>query len=145
MQRAASASCRKSQANNSVRVSSRVSSGSDLRLSYERRLHRRWQFKRFFGQSQVFRLSECIIFRVPNEAGHFRLGITLKARGSSVERNRVKRQIRESFRILAPILGDFDYNVVVPSTKKLEFPYHRKLGAALRKELPHALRSRKPE
>jgi len=32
-------------------------------------------------------------------------------------------------------LGSFDYNVVVPGTKKLAFPFHRKLGACLRKEI----------
>jgi hypothetical protein len=36
----------------------------------------------------------------------------------------VKRQIRESFRLLAKgALGSFDYNVVVPKTKKMSHPY----------------------
>lgn len=102
-------------------------------------MHYRHEFLRFFGKSEVFRLRECIIFRIPNELGHFRLGITLKARGSSLERNRAKRQVRESMRNLAPLLGDFDYNVVIPATKKLEFPFHRKLGESIRGELPDAL------
>jgi ribonuclease P protein component len=67
------------------------------------------------------------------------LGITLKARGTSIERNRVKRQIRESFRKMAPLLGSYDYNVVVPGTKKMAHPYHRKLGTAIRGELPAKL------
>ncbi len=79
---------------------------------------------------------------MPNELGHFRLGITLKARGSSVERNQVKRRIRESFRTQAAILGSFDYNVVVPGSKKMAHPYPRKLGACLRRELAHALAAR---
>ncbi len=87
----------------------------------------------------MFRLTECTIFRVPNEFGHFRLGITLKARGTSVERNQVKRQIRESFRTQAEILGSFDYNVVISGAKKMAHPYPRKLGACLRRELAHAV------
>lgn len=79
---------------------------------------------------------------MPNELGHFRLGITLKARGSSIERNRVKRQVRESFRIHAEILGSFDYNVVIPGSKKIAHPYHLKLGACLRRELARAVAAR---
>jgi ribonuclease P protein component len=74
--------------------------------------------------------------------GHFRLGITLKARGMSVERNRVKRQIREEFRKNADVLGSYDYNVVISGTKKMAHPYPRKLGACLRKELRNAVASR---
>jgi ribonuclease P protein component len=87
----------------------------------------------------VIRLKECVIFRVPNELGHFRLGITLKARGSSIERNRVKRQIRESFRFHAAILGSYDYNVVISGARKLAHPYHLKLGACLREDLPRGV------
>jgi ribonuclease P protein component len=87
----------------------------------------------------VFRLKECTIFRIPNDLGHFRLGITLKARGSSLDRNRVKRTIRESFRTQSDILGAFDYNIVIPGTKKLARPYSEKLGACLMKDLKNAL------
>src|SRR5579859_846614 len=62
-------------------------------LGRDRRLLRSWQFKKFFGKNDVFRLTECVVFRIPNDLGHFRLGVTLKARGTSVERNRVKRAI----------------------------------------------------
>ena len=70
-----------------------------------------------------------------NTVGHFRLGITLKARGTSIQRNRVKRQIREAFRKHVKHLGDFDYNVVIPHSKKLAHPYAEKLGACLKVEL----------
>lgn len=118
---------------------------SGLELSYERRLHHRWEYRRFFDGSQSYRLSECVVFRIVNDRGHFRLGITLKARGSSVERNRVKRKIREEFRILAPALNGFDYNVVVPVTKRLTRPYPEKLGASIRSEFPRAIsKDKKP-
>ncbi|HLE00769.1 MAG TPA: ribonuclease P protein component [Bdellovibrionota bacterium] len=104
-------------------------------MNTDRRLHYPREYRRFFDRSTVFRFTECTVFRIPNDLGHFRLGITLKARGTSVERNRAKRQIREVFRAHAQHLGSFDYNVVVPGTKKLAFPFHRKLGACLRKEI----------
>ncbi len=82
------------------------------------------------------------MFRIPNDVGSFRLGITLKARGSSIERNRVKRQIRECFRVQAPLLSGYDYNVVVPGSRRLAFPYDQQLGACLRQELAHAVKPR---
>lgn len=111
-------------------------------LTPERRLHYPWEYRRFFNNSKVIRLSECTIFRIPNELGHFRLGITLKARGSSVERNHVKRQIREGFRVNADALGSYDYNVVISGAKKMAFPYPKKLGACLRAELRNAVAAR---
>lgn len=108
-------------------------------LGFDHRLHHPWQYRLFFNQSQVIRLGECVIFRIPNDHGHFRLGITLKARGTSVERNRVKRAIRENMRRLSPILGNYDYNVVVPAKKKMPFTYAKKLGRCLRLDLPRAL------
>src|SRR5438128_219046 len=82
-----------------------------------KRLRRTAQYRRFFNQSEVFRLTECVVFRIKNDLGHFRLGITLKARGNSVNRNRVKRRIREAFRTQGESLGGYDYNVVVPIGK----------------------------
>jgi ribonuclease P protein component len=108
-------------------------------LSYAHRLHHPWQYRKFFGGAEVFRLGECTVFRIPNELGHFRLGITMKARGSSVERNRVKRQIREAMRNLAPKLGSFDYNVVVPGHKKMARPYPERLRRSLDEGLKNAL------
>ncbi|MBU6376289.1 MAG: ribonuclease P protein component, partial [Bdellovibrionales bacterium] len=87
-------------------------------LSYPFRLHKREDFTRFFERSSVARLGRCTVFRVPNSAGHFRLGVTFKIRCSSVERNALRRRIRESFRQMGPQLGSFDYNVVIRSYQK---------------------------
>lgn len=87
----------------------------------------------------MFRLRECTIFRIKNDLGHFRLGITLKARGTSVQRNKVKRQIRESFRTQRAILGSYDYNVVIPASKRLAHPFAIRLGDCLRTGLADAL------
>jgi ribonuclease P protein component len=110
-------------------------------LSYKKRIHHSWEFRNFFNQSQVIKLSECTVFRIPNSFGHFRLGITLKARGSSVERNRVKRQIREAFRTQQASLGAYDYNIVIPGHKKMSHPYPEKLGLCLRERLLNAIQA----
>jgi ribonuclease P protein component len=67
------------------------------------------------------------------------VGITFKARGSSVERNQVKRQVREYFRTHRDALGSYDYNVVIPGTKKISYPYAKKLGQSLREQFIHAI------
>ncbi|OFZ80112.1 MAG: ribonuclease P protein component [Bdellovibrionales bacterium RIFOXYD1_FULL_44_7] len=109
------------------------------KFSKEKRLHYHWEYRRFYGKSQIFRLSACTVYRIPNNLKYFRLGITIKARGSSVERNKVKRQIREIFRNLSSILGNFDYNVVIPASRKMEYPYHTQLAVCLRRELKDAV------
>ena len=80
------------------------------------------------------RLKECAIFRIPNHLGHFRLGVTIKAKCNSVERNRVKRALRESFRRLKQKLGSYDYNVVVSGARRLDFEYARRLRIAVLEE-----------
>jgi ribonuclease P protein component len=105
------------------------------------RLHYRWEYLKFFGKSEVIRLEEATIFRIPNHYGHFRVGITIKSKGRSVDRNAVKRQIREYFRSEGSNLGHFDYNVVIPARKKMVFPYPQKLRKSLESELVHAIHS----
>ena len=122
------------QANN-LPLKKSASDLSSKALSTERRLHHPREFRKFFGKNEVFGLSECVVYRIPNQLGHFRLGITLKARGTSIERNRVKRRIREAFRNLSAFLGGFDYNVVIPAGKKMAHPFHLKLMTSLEKEL----------
>ena len=84
-------------------------------------------------------MPECTFFRIKNDLGHFRLGITLKARGSSLDRNKTKRAIRESMRKVQTQLGSYDYNVVIPGSKKMAFPFPNKLRICIEKELPRAL------
>lgn len=99
------------------------------------RLLKPWQFRRFFGVSEGVRLSHCLVFRLANELGHFRVGVSIQARVRSVDRNRIKRQIRESFRLNGAHLGSFDYHVVIPRDLsgpiKEDHTFPKKLRACL--------------
>jgi ribonuclease P protein component len=96
------------------------------------RIRFRSEFLKFFTGSEVKRLGVCTLFKLPGaEGASARLGITVKARVNSVERNRLKRQIRESFRLNRGHLGVSDYNVVVPSGVRITW----KTPRILRKQL----------
>jgi len=107
---------------------------SNFSFGPEYRLHYHWEYRRFFQGSDVLRLKECAVFRLPNSLGHFRLGITIKAKCNSVERNRVKRTIREAFRAHKDPLGSYDYNVVISGARKLDFEFAQRLRKTLREE-----------
>ncbi len=107
---------------------------SNFSFGPEYRLHYNWEYKRFFQGSEVLRLKECAVFRIPNSLGHFRVGITIKCKANSVERNRVKRAIREAFRRLKDGLGSYDYNIVISGSRKLDFEFARRLRNSLGEE-----------
>jgi len=87
-----------------------------LKFSSQYRLSSREQFGRFFAPRKwVFRVGGAVIFQIPNETGHLRLGMTIKTRLRSVERSYLKRVIREFFRTHQGLLKGYDYNVVIPS------------------------------
>jgi ribonuclease P protein component len=84
------------------------------------RVRSRREYLRFFDGSQVKRLGACTLFWIPGSQAHARLGITIKARVNSVYRNKLKRQIRESFRNHRGSLGSLDFNVVVPGSFRVD-------------------------
>lgn len=62
-----------------------------------------------------------------------RLGITIKCRCTSVSRMKVKRVVREWFRTRDESFDGYDYNVVIPATVKVCFPYWEQLKEGLSK------------
>ena len=84
-----------------------------------------------------------MLFRISNELGHYRLGVTITARGRAADRNRIKRKLREWFRHHEKELGSFDYNVVISGSRKIEFPYPDRLIEALDREFLYALSARR--
>lgn len=77
-----------------------------------------------------------LVFVAPREGGReARLGITVTRRvGGAVRRNRIKRLVREWFRIHSRDLGAFDVVVVA----KRDTPPDLRL-AAVREDLDHSL------
>lgn len=63
------------------------------------------------------------------------MGITFKAKGSSIERNRVKRCVREVFREKGEYLKGFDFNILIPNRFKINYAYVKRLRAHLLEEL----------
>jgi ribonuclease P protein component len=63
------------------------------------RLTARKQFQTVYRQGSRVRSASFSLFALPNELGHCRLGITVTRKvGGAVERNKVKRMVREIFR-----------------------------------------------
>ena len=64
------------------------------------RLLRRLEFQRVYNEGQRRSASLCTVFYRPNGLAQTRLGITVPRRlGTAVLRNRIKRRIREVFRL----------------------------------------------
>lgn len=84
------------------------------------RVRFRREYLAFFNGSSMRRLGSCLVFRIPNEKNQARLGITVKSRTNSVFRNRIKRQVRECFRLNRELMKPFDYNIVIPSQVKID-------------------------
>jgi len=69
------------------------------------RLLRRSEFRRVYDEGQRRRAPLCTVFLRPNGLLHSRLGVTVPVRiGKAVLRNRVKRRVREVFRLNRPHL-----------------------------------------
>jgi ribonuclease P protein component len=70
-------------------------------------------FDRVFADSQRARTDYVVVMARPNQAGHPRLGMVVPKRllARAVDRNRVKRCVRESFRLLLPELPACDFVV----------------------------------
>ena len=85
------------------------------------RLLRRAQCRRAYEEGQRRSASLCTVFYCPNGLAHSRLGITVPVRvGKAVTRNRIKRRLREIFRLnRSRIPGGWDM-VVNPRAQAAE-------------------------
>ena len=100
------------------------------------RVRKRQEYLKFFHQSNVKKLENCVIFRIPNSLGFARIGVTVKAKTNSVLRNKIKRQIREHFRLHQLTFKPADYNIVVPGYVKVNFRTGSQVRATLEKLSP---------
>jgi ribonuclease P protein component len=96
-------------------------------LDAERRLRRRVEFERLLRQGTRRSLSGYTFFLAWRDGGRPRLGILVTRRhaAAATERNRIKRCIREAFRLEQEALGAVDVLVrppydISPSAKMIE-------------------------
>ncbi len=102
-----------------------------LGLTSKRRLKSRPQFDRVFDHKCCSRDKYFAVYACPNSEHVSRLGLVVSRRVSprAVDRNRIKRQIREDFRLSVTGLNDLDYVVVARNAALTE------TGAAIRVSL----------
>lgn len=114
-----------------------------FRFDKTQRLRSRADFARVYAARIVKQAGPLRVFGCPNDLGFSRLGLSVSVRvGGAVTRNRVKRMLRESFRLLQHDLPrGYDWIVVVArhepqaladyqrlltsATQRLERQWHR--------------------
>lgn len=86
----------------------------DARFPRSRRLTRSREFTKLFAESWRSHDSLFVVLFAPNGLGHPRLGMAISRRRVPLahERNRVRRLVRESFRLHQGQLGGFDFVVM---------------------------------
>jgi ribonuclease P protein component len=121
--------------------------GREPRVRYglprSRRLLRPAEYRRVYAAKQVFIDRELIVHAAPNGGRPTRLGMAISRRiGGAVRRNRIKRLMREAFRLNQHRFADGLDMVLVPrrgAQLTLE-----SISASLCKLLPRAARSLLP-
>lgn len=101
------------------------------RFGFDRRkrLRTREDFARVYQARIVKRAGPLRVYGKPNDCGYGRLGLSVSARvGNAVTRNKVKRMLRESFRLLQHDLPNgYDWIVVVSRHEPLELADYQRL------------------
>ena len=89
-----------------------------------RRVRRKWEFDQLYARGQRFGNNHFGITVQPNDLGLARLGLAVASKpfGGSVPRNRIRRLIRESFRLRQHDLPDVDLVVNARSAAKAASP-----------------------
>ena len=104
------------------------------------RLLRRSDFRRVYDQGQRRSVPLCTTFFRPNGLPQSRLGITASGRlGKAVVRNRIKRRLREVFRLERRVIPSGWDIVLNPREAVAKVPFE-----TLRRELLRTLPSRPP-
>jgi ribonuclease P protein component len=114
-------------------------------LPRETRLRSGAAFQRAYAHGARARGPLLVVVAVPNGLAHARLGLSVGKRvsKSAVRRNRVRRRLREAFRLRRPELGSgFDY-VVIPAALELEPSFEELADELVRLAVHAAAKSRR--
>ena len=89
-----------------------------------RRVRRKWEFDQLYARGKRLGNNHFGITVQPNDLGLARLGLAVASKpfGGSVPRNRIRRLIRESFRLRQHDLPDVDLVVNARSAAKAASP-----------------------
>ena len=118
------------------------------RLGRKMRLTRAGQFQLVFGANVRTAVGPLLVWALPNQLGHPRLGFAISRRvGTAVARNRIKRRLREAFRLMQHDLSSgYDFVVSVRRHEPLTLAeYQKALFKAVRAvDLTWSKRLRRP-
>jgi len=80
----------------------------------EYRLKENFEFRRVFQRGRSSATAKLVLYGMPNRRSSFRAGFSVSKKvGNAVERNRMKRLLRECFHHLAPELEGKSFDFVV--------------------------------
>ena len=78
-------------------------------------LTRKKEFERVFNEGRVFKNNEVVLYIIPNELQHSRLGLVVSKKvGNAPRRNRAKRLLREAYRLNKPLLKTHVDIIAIP-------------------------------
>jgi ribonuclease P protein component len=100
------------------------------------RLLKRHEFLRLAGHGRKIHTHNFIVLQADSAGATTRIGATVSRRtGNAVVRNRIKRMIREFYRLNKGLFVAADYNIIAkPGAARLEFPeISRELSRALQR------------
>ena len=80
----------------------------------EHRLRENYEFRRVFGRGKSTATSRIVLYWMDNRRPSFRVGFSVSKKvGNAVQRNRIKRVLRECFHQLSPSLQEKSFDFVV--------------------------------
>ena len=78
-------------------------------------LTRKKEFERVFAEGKVFKNNEVVLYVIPNDFLHSRLGLVVSKKvGNSPRRNRAKRLLREAYRLNKHLLKTHVDIIAIP-------------------------------
>lgn len=92
-----------------------------------------YEFRRMYAKGKSGVSPWLVVYMRPNKLGHNRLGLTVSAKlGHAVVRNRIRRRLREIFRLNQPKLKQGYDVIIVARTRAVNAPYRDLERAFLR-------------